>query len=335
MQRPSYSPSRLAYFSKHSLQILCLVVILLGIFFRFYNLDKKVFWHDETYTAIAVSGYERDDARRDLILSLGLSTEELQDYQTIDSDDTTWEDTLESVAEEEPQNSPLYFLLSRFWVQLTQTSVDSGMRLLSAVISLLTFPAAFWLCWELFQSVQVAWLGTALIGISPIHLLYAQEARQYSLLTVATLVASALLLRVTQQRNPYLSLLNWLIYAILCTLGLYTQPFFLFVMVGHGVYILFQKPFRFKTLLSYSLASILSVLVYAPWLYIILTDLEAISGWRGDTELSFSGLIGRWLLNLSRIFADFYAGDLQNYDLIFSLINPLLYLVLALLLLVG
>jgi uncharacterized membrane protein len=334
MQRPSYSPLRLADFSKHSFQILCLVVIVLGIFFRFSSLDKKVFWHDETYTAIAVSGYERDDVRRDLILSLGLSTEELQGYQTIDPD-TTWEDTLESVAEEEPQNSPLYFLLSRFWVQLTQLPVASGMRLLSAVISLLTFPAAFWLCWELFQSVQVAWLGTALIGSSPIHLLYAQEARQYSLLTVATLATSALLLRVTQQKNPYLALLSWSIYAILCTLGLYTQPFFLFVMFGHGVYILFRKPFRFKTILSYSLASILSVIVYAPWLYVILTDLEAISGWRGDTELSFSGLIGRWLLNLSRIFADFYAGDLQNYDLIFSLTNPFLYLVLALLLLVG
>lgn len=334
MQRPSRPPTRLAYFSKHAFHILCLVVIMLGLFFRFYNLEKKVFWHDETYTAIAVSGYERGDVRRDLILSLGLNTEEILDYQSIDSD-TTWEDTLGSVADEEPQNSPLYFLLSRFWVQLTQLPVALGMRSLSVVISLLAFPATFWLCLELFQSLQAAWLGTALIGISPVHLLYAQEARQYSLLTVATLVASALLIRVTRQKNLYLLLLNWCLYTILCVLGLYTQPFFLFVMVGHGIYVLFQKPFSVKNILSYSLSSIVSVLVYAPWLYVILTDLEAISGWRGDTELSFSGLIGRWLLNLSRIFADFYVGDSQNYDLAFSLTNPLFYLALGLFCLVG
>lgn len=312
----------------------CLVLIGLGIFFRFYHLEKKVFWHDEAYTAIAVAGYERGEARRDLLRSQGLSQAELQAYQTIDPE-STWRDTLASVAAEEPQNSPLYFLLSRFWIQLTPMPVDLGMRSLAVAIGLCIFPAAFWLGWELFQSAQIAWFGTALIGISPVHLLYAQEARQYSLLTVVTLVASALLLRALRQKQKGFLWLYWTLYAILCSVGLYTQPFFLFVMIGHGVYVLLQKPFVARTVLFYGLATFASILSYAPWLYIIFGDLDAISGWRGETELTWVELIGRWLLNLSRVFADFYAGDSQNYDLIIRLTNPLLYLVVGLSLLVG
>jgi len=337
MQRSPHSPSQLIYLVKHPLLLLCLVVSCLGIFFRFYNVDKKVVWHDEAYTAIVVSGYERGEIRQDLIRSLGLSAEAVQQYQAIDPE-STWKDTLISVADEEPQNSPLYFLLSRFWVQITQSPVVLGMRSLSVWIGLLVLPATFWLCWELFQSIPLAWLGTALVSISPIHVIYAQEARQYSLLTVVAIVASALLLRALRQKTPRSLLGCWALYALTCAIGLYTQPFFLFVMVGHGVYILIQavkQLLPLKTLILYSAASLLSMLSYMPWLYIILNDLDAISGWRGDTELSLLALIGRWLLNLSRIFADFDFAPAQAFDLSFSLSNPLLYLVIGLTVLVG
>jgi len=32
-------------------------LILLGIFFRFVNLDRKVYWIDETYTSLRISGH--------------------------------------------------------------------------------------------------------------------------------------------------------------------------------------------------------------------------------------------------------------------------------------
>lgn len=337
MQRSLQLPPPLVSVSKRPIILFCLVVIALGIFFRFYNLAEKVFWHDEAYTAIVVSGYERGPLRKDLILSQGLSKAEIQEYQTLDPD-STLKDVLISLADEEPQNSPLYFILSRFWVQLTQAPIILGMRSLSAWLGLLIFPTAFWLCWALFQSTPLAWLGTALIGLSPMHVIYAQEARQYSLLTVVTLAASALLIQALRQKTLRSWLAFWSIYAVTCAIGLYTQPFFLFVMVSHGAYILFQtikKYLSLQSFFAYGVASLLGVLSYTPWLYIILTNLDTISDWRGDTELSFGGLLGRWLLNVSRIFADFDMGSDQAFDLTFSLTNPLFYLVIGLTALVG
>ena len=39
----------------------------------------------------------------------------------------------------------------------------------------------YWLCLELFESSVTAWLAVAIIAISPFQIVYAQEARPYSL----------------------------------------------------------------------------------------------------------------------------------------------------------
>ncbi|MDJ0903406.1 MAG: hypothetical protein QNJ55_31860 [Xenococcus sp. MO_188.B8] len=38
-------------------RFLLISVLVIGIFFRFANLDKKVFWFDETATIFKISGY--------------------------------------------------------------------------------------------------------------------------------------------------------------------------------------------------------------------------------------------------------------------------------------
>jgi hypothetical protein len=40
-----------------SWQILLVIILVLGLFFRFANLDRKVYWSDETFTSLRVSGY--------------------------------------------------------------------------------------------------------------------------------------------------------------------------------------------------------------------------------------------------------------------------------------
>jgi uncharacterized membrane protein len=74
-------------------------------------------------------------------------------YQQINLE-KTWLDTVKGLATEEPQLSPLYFILARFWVQLFGPQV-AAVRSLSAGISLLVFPRVYWLCWELFRSASV------------------------------------------------------------------------------------------------------------------------------------------------------------------------------------
>jgi uncharacterized membrane protein len=44
-------------FHQTSLRFLIIVLLVLGVFFRFLNLDRKVYWDDETITSLRVSGY--------------------------------------------------------------------------------------------------------------------------------------------------------------------------------------------------------------------------------------------------------------------------------------
>ena len=38
-----------------------IVILVLGIFFRFANLEKKVYWIDEGYTSLRISGYTESE----------------------------------------------------------------------------------------------------------------------------------------------------------------------------------------------------------------------------------------------------------------------------------
>ena len=39
------------------LKILLLIILLLGLVFRFINLDRKAYWGDEAFTSLALSGH--------------------------------------------------------------------------------------------------------------------------------------------------------------------------------------------------------------------------------------------------------------------------------------
>jgi hypothetical protein len=53
MQKTRMDPNNL----KHRfIWIVATIAVLAGIFFRFYNLDKRIFWYDETISASHMSG---------------------------------------------------------------------------------------------------------------------------------------------------------------------------------------------------------------------------------------------------------------------------------------
>ena len=154
-----------------------------------------------------------------------ISVEYLQQkYQQINPG-KSWLDTVKGLATEEPQLSPLYFILARFWVQLFGPQVAT-VRSLSAWISLLVFPSIYWLCWELFRSPPAGWMAVTIVAVSPFHVLYAQEARPYMMFAVLVLLSNAILLRaIALQNSPATSKLTkavWFSYAIALTVGLYS-----------------------------------------------------------------------------------------------------------------
>ncbi len=286
---------------KRKLRLLVVVLLLLGFFFRFVNIDKKFYWYDEAFTSLRISGYTQTEVLQEISSGQLVATKDLMKYQRLNAT-KNFGDTVKSLAREEPQLPPLYFLAVKCWAKLFGDS-PAAIRSFSVWMSLLAFPGLYWLCRELFAPPEVAWIAVALLAVSPLHVLYAQEARPYSLWQALILLSCASLLRALRLQNK----LSWSIYAVASILGFYTHLFSLLVALGHGIYIAVTQGFTSnKKLVSYSIAIAVSLLAFLPWMEILLVNKSAASGatsWAnlGSQRLS---LVKNWAGNIGRVFFD-------------------------------
>ncbi len=285
-----------------ALRFLISVLLVLGIFFRFVNIDRKVYWIDEAFTSIRVSGYTEQEIVKNLSEAHVIGINELQKYQRLNLEKGLI-DTVKSLKLEDPHHPPLYYVMARFWAQVFGSSV-AAMRSLPALFSLLALPCIYWLCLELGESPLVGWIAVALVAISPFHVLYAQEARPYSLWTVTILLSSAALLRAMRLKTK----VSWVLYAVTLVTGLYTFLFSGLVAFGHGIYIAIIEKFRLsKTLTAYLLATSLSVVAFIPWLWVLITNLsqaKSATDWTVTAKLTLSQLFLSWAEILRLIFFD-------------------------------
>lgn len=283
------------------LRFLIIIILVLGLFFRFVNLDRKIYWMDETYTSLRISGYTESEVAQQLIQGQILSLRDLHQYQRINPEKSII-DTVKGLATEEPQLAPLYFILVRFWAQMFGDSV-AAIRSFSAFLSVLAFPCIYWLCLELFESSLVGGLACMLLAISPFQLVYAQEARQYSLWTVAILLSSASLIRAIRL-NTWRS---WGLYAATLAVGVYSHLFFVLVAIAQAIYVFVINNSRWsKALKGYLLSSIVGIIAFSPWIVVILTNYKQALKMTAaqDTKTPLLYFLKSWLGNLSRNFID-------------------------------
>ena len=311
---------------------LIIAVLVLGIFFRFANLDRKFYWIDETYTSLRVSGYTEAEIIKQISYQKITSPSDLQKYQQINSEKNL-SDTLNSLATEDPQHPPLYYVLARHWAQWFGSSV-AAMRSLAAVISLLVFPAIYWLAWELFESSAVAWMAIAIFAISPYHILFAQEARQYSLWTVTTILSSAALLRAMRpdtNQNALALVLSWALYAGTATLGFYTHLLFVCVAAAHAIYVAVIANWRdIKTFIAYYVAALIALICFMPSLVNAVENFNQIRSttvWAEQTNLL--RLVSRWVGSVTIAFFDIGIDGSANPTQL-ALLIPLGIMILAL-----
>jgi len=301
-----------------------ITLLLLGIFFRFVNLDKGVFWYDEAFTYLRISGYTEAEVVQQFADGHDIGVKDLQKYQQANSDKGIT-DTVKSLALEEPQLSPLYYVMAWFWMHWFGNSLGVT-RSLTAIISLFAFPGIYWLCLELFESPLIGWMAVALIAVSPFDLLFAQVARQYSLWIVTILLSSAAILRAMRLNAK----LNWGIYAATVAAGLYSHLAFGLVAIGHGIYVITTEGFRLsKTSIYYLLASLIGLLAFTPWLQVVVNSSKQIYKDVGKTETnSLLYLVKEWAVNTSSIFIDFnfdYVGNKAKYFLILLVLILVVY----------
>jgi uncharacterized membrane protein len=313
---------------KKRIKFIIIILLVLGVFLRFVNLDKKVYWIDEVYTSLRISGYTQAELVQEVTKGQLLSVADLQKYQRPNSEKGVI-GTVKGLALEEPQIPPLYFVMARFWVLIFGPS-EAVTRGFSALISLLAFPCIYWLCLELFESSVTGWVAMGLIAISPLQVLYAKEARNYSLWSVMILLSSWALLRAIRlNKKP-----NWLVYGATVAFGLYSHLFFALVALGHGIYVLATQGFRWsKTVGAYLLASMTGLLAFTPWIWIVINNSTSIvktTGFQSErTTLPF--LVINWLGNISRGFLDL---GVNSYASLAYLV-PLSSLIVTVLIIVG
>ena len=125
-------------------RILIIVILVMGIFFRFANLENKVYWIDEGYTSLRISSYTESEFIQKLGDGQIKQIKILQKYHRINAEKSVF-DIVKKLALEESQFTPLYFVTARFWVQLFGDSI-AVTRSLSAVFTLLALPSMYWLC---------------------------------------------------------------------------------------------------------------------------------------------------------------------------------------------
>ncbi len=285
-------------FAPSWLRFLIIFLLAMGILFRFFNLDGKVYSHDETYTSLRISGYTINEAKQQLFNNRVIAGESFAQFQGANPEKSL-NDTIMTLAKEDSYHPPLYYIIARLWMEIFGNSV-TAIRSLSACISLLVFPCVYWLCRELFNvPLSVPGVAIALMAISPIHLVYAQEAQEYILWLVTILLSSASLLRAA------------------------------FVAVAHGIYVIITAKFQLtETVRTYLLASLVGFLAFMPWITIVIGDFFQflISAEKTTTQSSLIPIIPFLLMQLSRIF----------FDIGLSSENPFTYLITPIfLILVG
>jgi len=206
---------------------LAALVIAVGGGLRLAELDRKVFWLDEVSTLRVLAGYRRAEVTAELVRRGEVAATELARYRQVNAERDVG-DAVRVLWHESPEAAPLYFVIARAWTRVVGDS-PQRLRLLSALLGLLALPAMFWLARAWFGSARAGWLATLLLAVSPIQMLYAQEARMYSLWTVWILVSSAVLARAWRTNAPG----AWWWYAATVAAGWYTHVFFGFAVAGH------------------------------------------------------------------------------------------------------
>ena len=280
-------------------------IFVLGIFFRFSDLGKMIYSHDETYTSLHGAGYTRTEAVNNLWDGRIIEKEEIEYFLKPTGDKGVF-DTLSALASSEPHLAPLYFFFAHYWMRMVGTS-PAAMRVLSALLSLFAIPGMFWLSFQLFESKKVALISAVLISLSPYSILFAHDARPYSLWVFITLLSSAAFLTAIKKNKTF----AWGVYALFIIIGLYSHLLFTLVIAAHGLYLVIVKESRVNGRFNrYLIVLVLAILAFTPWLYQIFIHRNSMLNRLDWTTVGASRFeyIQRWLIISASPLIDLYLG---------------------------
>lgn len=252
---------------------LYVIIVIIGISSKFYNLDHKLFWFDEVSTVQHTSGIS-DRHFPDLV-----PVDEIKnisfyhDLYHLKKQHYTIGSQLKGLFSS-TQLTPLHYSFLIFWYRIVGDDFIDY-RLFSVFIFILTLPFLFLLAKKLFDSELAGWIVVSLYSISPFIHLFAQEARYYILWSFFLIVLHYFLLLAIQYRKKRW----WIAYVIMAILAMYTSPFTGVIIFGHLVYVwFFEKDLR----RPYAISLLFIILCYIPWIvsmYLNRSEIVSAMSW--------------------------------------------------------
>lgn len=270
----------------------------IGLGLRIAGEPSRVFWTDEAITALRTSGHTAAEFVASNVDGKPHSVADILRY-TGRGDRRGSGAVVTSLALEDAQHPPLYYLVTQLWTHIAGVSI-AQIRVPALVFGLLVPAAVAWLCWELYANVLAAFCGFALAGVSPVLVIYSQQAREYSAWALAFAVLSALFLRAARSESKSW----WILYALCAAAGLYTDVLIGVTLVSHAaVAVVLLRGRR----LLYSLAAVGAALAaFAPWAVEIYEHRSAIAesnAWTA-TPWPVLMLLEKWAFNAGSAFWD-------------------------------
>jgi uncharacterized membrane protein len=261
-----------------------ILILVFSVVLRFTNLDHLVYWGDEVYSSLRIFGYTTTQVDQTIAQGNLVAATVLQQFQHL-SPDLSINATVQSLIQEDAHLTPLYFVLVRVWVGLFGDSIDN-IRRFSACISILILPSLYWLTTELFgRKTRIPWFVLLLSAVSPLQLIFAQEARMYELWLWITIVAAACFLRALRRRTR----LSWVIFTVSAIVSLYVDLLAVIPLLGFLIYTLVLHYHDRHIRRSMLVSTGISALAIAPWMEIFLSR-AAVKTADGTENVHMSGL---------------------------------------------
>ena len=156
---------------------------------------------------------------------------------------------------------PLYYLMLRAWLRLAGDS-EAAVRFPSALFGTLFVPVAIWIGREMFNRQVGLWSGL-FAAVNPIHVYYSQEARAYALLVSALALTYATLWRALQGNTSG----RWVLFSTCALIALYSHYSAVLGLLPTALLLILWSGERHRSLtrLRYAAVSLLSVLMFLPW----------------------------------------------------------------------
>jgi len=261
---------------------LYVLITLIGISFKFYHLDYKLFWIDEISTIQHTSGIPDKDYPAMVPVNEVKNINFYKNLYHLKKRPLTIASELKGLFNSRNLN-PLHYPLLMVWYRVAGDD-PADFRLFGVFIFILTLPFLFLLSKSLFDSNLAGWIAVSLYAVSPFIHLFAQEARYYILWSFILIVLHYLFLQSIERNN----LKWWSAYAFVAGLSLYASPVSGIIIFGHMIFVLLTRKDLIKPCVISILFGFILYLLWALKLYFNLDEIITSLSWQSNAQQHIS-----------------------------------------------